>query len=60
MGVIRKVLKIFAGALTMGAVFYMAGGAAAALGVPGVSATSAGATGFLSGLAYGLSSADSE
>ena len=58
MGLTKYLAKIAAGAMALGGIFYMAGGAADALGVPGVTAAAAGAFGLLAGIAYGLASAE--
>jgi hypothetical protein len=54
---ISKLVKVLPGALAVGGLFYMAGGAAATLGVPGVSNTMAGAFGLVIGIAHGVASA---
>lgn len=54
---LRDLAKIGAGALAVGGIFYLAGGAAAALGLAGISAVEAGAFGFITGVAYGIASA---
>ena len=56
MSMLKKLAKVVSGALAVGAMFYLAGGAADGI-VPGVNAIVMGAFGFLVGLAYGMSSA---
>lgn len=53
-GFIQNLVKVLPGALAVGGIFYIAGGAAAALGVPGVTAVMAGGYGLIVGVAYGI------
>jgi hypothetical protein len=54
---IKKLAKIGAGALAVGAIFYLAGGAAAQIGLAGITADLMGAFGLIVGIAYGMADA---
>jgi hypothetical protein len=54
---IQQLVKVLPGAMAVSGLFYIAGGAANSLGVPGVSATAAAAFGLIVGVAHGVSAA---
>ena len=60
MGFTKFLVKVLPGALAVAGLFYMAGGAAATLGVPGVSAAAASAFGLIVGIAHGVASASEQ
>ena len=60
-GFIKNLVKVLPGSLAVAGIFYIAGGAAAALGIPGVTALMAGGYGLIVGVAYGIAaSADKD